>query len=130
MTVEPMYVFWLCVVFSRELKKMPETIKKKYLNFLPKFVSILPMNDAMFCAGLATAGLFPGNTFVVVTVQQTREERALKFLRECIEPGFFMDDNSNDSLDRLLSVMEESYFEHVKDLAKQFKNCKWLLYIF
>ena len=82
------------------------------------------MNDAIFCAGLATANLFPGDTFVTVTIQRTRPERALKFLIECIEPGFLMDNNKNDLLDRLLLVMEKSYFQHVQDLAKQFKNGK------
>jgi len=103
---------------------MSETLKQKYLDFLPKFISTLPMNDAIFCAGLATANLFPGDTFVTVTIQRTRPERALKFLIECIEPGFLMDNNKNDLLDRLLLVMEKSYFQHVQDLAKQFKNGK------
>jgi len=103
---------------------MSNTLKQKYLDFLPKFISTLPMNDAIFCAGLATANLFPRDTFVTVTMHQTSSERALKFLTECIEPGFLMDNNKNDLLYRMILVMEKSYFQHVQDLAKQFKNGK------
>lgn len=104
---------------------MSQSLKQKYLKLYPKFITILPMDDAMFLGSLIAAGLFPGNTKNAVNAKPTNADRAAEFLSKCIDPGFSDDGNSNELLDKLLTAMKETDFQLVQQLAKEFESqCK------
>lgn len=101
------------------------TLKRKYEMALPNFLRVLPMDDAMFLAELIAGKMFPGDTKDKVKAKPTKAQKVTEFLNQCIEPSFSDDGNSNDALDKLLTIMEGSDFEPASDLAKDFKSgCK------
>ena len=87
------------------------------------------MDDAMFLAELIAGRMFPGDTKGKVKAKPTRAEKSTEFLTECIEPAFSDDGNSNEMLEKLLAIMEQSDFEPASDLAKEFKSGCELLHI-
>lgn len=91
--------------------------------YYPNFINVLPLDDITFVGDLVHAcDMFPGNTKDTVIAQTTRADKAAEFLKQCIEPGFSYDGNSNQLLDKLLLVMEHSDFPATKHLAKTFKG--------
>ena len=80
------------------------------------------MDDAMFLALLIAGNMFPGDTRDQVNAKPTKAQKATEFLSRCIEPSFSDDGESNDALDKLLGIMENSGFEPAADLAKDFKS--------
>jgi len=106
---------------------MAVSLRQKYTQYYSKFIEALPMNDIKFLASLREAGLFPGNTYDKVTSKPTPAERAEEFLRSNIQSGFFLDDNTNDSLDKLFKIMARSEYPNPKALARLFGYGKSLL---
>jgi len=80
------------------------TLKKIYIQFYPKLVAVLPMDDATFIAQLYSHDLLPGNGKAMVAAQQTRADKASYFLDKHIDRGF-KNDNDNPSFQTLLSIM-------------------------
>jgi len=106
---------------------MEGTLKQKYTQYYSKFVAALPMDDHKFLARLQEVGLFPGDTYGMVTARPTSAARASEFLRSNIDTGFFLNDNTNESLDKLLMIMAESEFPNPRALAGVFGYGKSLL---
>ena len=74
------------------------------------------MDDPNFTANLYSAGLLPSylKEYVESRSPATRTEKATRFLDQVIKP-------SMASFNGLLNVMEDSEYQHVKDLAKQIR---------
>ena len=78
------------------------------------------MNDAVFTAELFSNDLLPGDLKSQLEfVHRTSADKAVLFLDSVIEPSVTSDGGS--SFDKLLHVMEDSEYQHVKELAKQIK---------
>ena len=107
---------------------MAQTLQQRFQKFYPDFMKVLPMDDVMFLATLMSADLLPGESRSYVSAQKTRAEKADEFLRRVIQPGFAIDVDTNELLDKLLLKMKESDYEPAKKLVEEFKgNCnKWL----
>jgi len=106
---------------------MEVSLKQKYTQYYSKFVATLPMDNTKFLDSLQEVGLFLEGTYDMVTAKPTAASRASEFLKCNIEPGFFLNDNSNESLDKLLKIMARSEFPKQKNLAELFGYSKSLL---
>ena len=75
------------------------------------------MDDPNFTAKLYSARLLPSHLkeYVESRSPATRTEKATRFLDQVIKP-------SMTSFSELLSVMEDSEYPHVKELAKQIRT--------
>ena len=92
-----------------------------FQQFYSELVDKLPMDDVRFIAKLYSEGLLPGNLKSEVKSQKTSAEKAALFLDSVIEPSVTSDGGSN--FDKLLNVMRDNEYQHVKELAKQIR-CK------
>ena len=90
---------------------------KVFQQFYSKLVEALPMDDAIFIAKLYSVRLLPSHLkeYVESRSPATRAEKATRFLDQVIKL-------SMTSFTELLSVMEESEYQHVKELAKQIRT--------
>ena len=89
-----------------------------YQQFYSKLVKTLPMDDAVFTAELFSNDLLPGDLKNQLRlVHRTSADKAVLFLDSVIEPSVTSDGGS--SFDKLLHVMEDSEYQHVKELAEQ-----------
>ena len=89
-----------------------------YQQFYSKLVKTLPMDDAVFTAELFSNDLLPGDLKNQLRlVHRTLADKAVLFLDSVIEPSVTSDGGS--SFDKLLHVMEDSEYQHVKELAEQ-----------
>ena len=80
-------------------------------------VEMLPMNDAIFIAQLYANGLLPGDLKNQLNLpHRTSADKAVLFLDSVIEPSVTSDGGSNS--DKLLNVMEDSEYKHLKKLAE------------
>ena len=88
-----------------------------FQQFYSKLVETLPMDDPNFTAKLYSARLLSSylKEYVESRSPATRTEKATRFLDQVIKP-------SVTSFDKLLHVMEDSEYQHVKELAKQIKT--------
>ena len=88
-----------------------------FQQFYSKLVEKLPMDDPNFTAKLYSARLLPSHLkeYVESRSPVTRTAKAIRFLDQVIKP-------SMTSFTELLSVMEDSEYQHVKELAKQIKT--------
>ena len=91
-----------------------------YKHFYSKLVKTLPMDDALFTAELFSNDLLPGNVKSQLKSEKTSADKAVLFLDSVIEPSVTSDGGS--SFDKLLHVMEDIEYQHVKELAKQIKR--------
>ena len=75
------------------------------------------MDDPNFTAKLYSARLLSSylKEYVESTSPATRTEKATRFLDQVIKP-------SVTSFDKLLHVMEDSEYQHVKELAEQIRS--------
>jgi len=87
-----------------------------FKEFYSKLVKTLPMNDAVFIAELVSNDLLPGDLEEQLESQRTLADKATHFLKRVIKPSVSSSDGS--SFDRLLNVMEDSEYEHVRNLTK------------
>ena len=96
--------------------KMSSLTTAVFQQFYSKLVEALPMDDPNFTANLYSAGLLPSylKEYVESRSPATRTEKATRFLDQVIKP-------SMASFNGLLNVMEDSEYQHVKDLAKQIR---------
>ena len=93
---------------------------KAYENYVDKLVKCLPMDDALFIVSLSKHQLLPGNTSNKIESLPTQADKALYFLDHVIKPALDIEDTS--SFDKLLSIMEQCGYAHVKALACKIKS--------
>ena len=87
-----------------------------FRQFYSELIETLPMRDPNFTAKLYSAGLLSSYLKEYVEyATYTRAEKAAYFLDQTIKP-------SVTNFNKLLNVMEDSEYQHVKDLAKQIKT--------
>ena len=93
---------------------------KAYENYVDKLVKCLPMDDALFIVSLSKHQLLPGNTNNKIESLPTQADKSLYFLDHVIKPALDIEDTS--SFDKLLSIMEQCGYAHVKTLACKIKS--------
>ena len=92
-----------------------------FQQFYSKLVKTLPMDDTVFTAELFSNDLLPGDLKNQVNLpHKTSADKATLLLNNVIEPSVTSDGGS--SFDKLLNVMEDSEYQHVKELAKQIRT--------
>ena len=93
---------------------------KVFQQFYSKLVKTLPMDDALFIAELLSNDLLPGDLKnQLELVHRTSADKAVLFLGSVIEPSVTSDGGS--SFDKLLHVMEDSEYQHLKKLVVQIR---------
>ena len=96
---------------------------KVFQQFYSKLVKTLPMDDAVFTAELFSNDLLPGDLKnQLKLVHRTSADKAVLFLDSVIEPTVTSDGGS--SFAKLLYVMEDSEYQHVKELAKEISSLR------
>ena len=99
---------------------MSSLIAEVFQQFYSKLVKTLPMNDAVFIVKLFSNNLLPGDLKnQLKLLHRTSADKAALFLDSVMEPSVTSDFGS--SFDKLLNVMEESEYQHVKELAKHIR---------
>ena len=78
------------------------------------------MDDSLFIAELFACGLLPGDLKYQVEAKKTRIDKVTCFLDSKISRDISIDNST--SLNKLLTVMEQSDNDSLKDLAKQIKT--------
>ena len=92
-----------------------------FQQFYCQLVDTLPMDDVRFIAKLFSECLLPGDLKnQLKLLHRTSADKAALFLDSVIEPSVSSDGGS--SLDKLLNVMEDCEYQHVKELAKQIRT--------
>ena len=91
-----------------------------FQQFYSKLVETLPMDDIKLIAKLYSEGLLPGNLKSQLKSEKTSADKAALFLDSVIEPSVTSDGGS--SFDKLLPVMEDSEYQHVKELAGEIRT--------
>ena len=115
---------------SPNLKQGPSNVSERefslrrskiFQQFYSKLVKTLPMDDAVFTAELLSNDLLPGDLRnQLKLVHRTSADKAVLFLDSVIEPSVTSDGGS--SFDKLLHVMEDSEYQHVKELAEEIRT--------
>ena len=79
------------------------------------------MNEVIFKAGLLSNNLLPDDLKnQLKLVHRTSADKAVLFLDSVIEPSVTSDGGS--SFDKLLHVMEDSEYQHVKELDEEIRT--------
>ena len=78
------------------------------------------MDDIKFIAKLYSESFLPGNLKSQLKSEKTSADKAALFLDSVIEPSVTSDGGS--SFDKLLHVMEDSEYQHVKELAELIRS--------
>ena len=91
-----------------------------YFNHVDKLVECLPMDDTLFITKLSTQHLLPGDTESKIKALLTQADKAAYFLNHVIKPALVIDDVSG--FKKLLSVMQECDYDHVKKLSSQISD--------
>ena len=91
-----------------------------FQQFSCQLVDTLPMDDVRFITKLYSERLLPGNLKSQVKAQKTSADKAALFLDSVIEPSVTSDGGS--CFDKLLNVMMNSEYAHVKELAEQIRS--------
>ena len=95
---------------------------KVFQQFYSKLVETLPMDDAVFVAKLFSNDLLPGDlTNQLKLVHRTSADKAALFLDSVIKPSMRTSDGGS-SFDKLLHVMEDSEYQHLKELVVQIRT--------
>ena len=95
-------------------------IKAIFDHNVEKFVRCLPMDDTLFIAKLSAQHLLPGDTHAKVKAISSQSEKASYFLDHVIKPALDIDDTSD--FEKLLSVMQDSGYNHVKNLSCKIRS--------
>jgi len=106
----------MCNVFYIGISKKVLDI---IMNFSPRLLETLPMDDAIFIAKLRSAGLLPGNLKAEIKSLKTSADKADYFLDCVILPSISIDQTT---FHKFLKVMEESGYDTVSTLARHIKN--------
>lgn len=93
--------------------------KQLYVDYHEKLLK-LPMQDSTFIAKLNARNLLPGDTRNKIEGQTNPSDKASYFLKHIIEPSIDIDEGN--SFKKLLSVMEECDYDHMKHLALEIKS--------
>ena len=93
-----------------------------FQQFYSTLVETLPMDDVKFIAKLYSNRLLPGNLKSQIKSEKTSADKAALFLDSVIEPTVTSDGGSSLTFDRLLHVMEDSEYQHVKELAEEIRR--------
>ena len=107
-----------CTNNVSELSSLRASLSSElFQQFYSKLVETLPMDDPNFAAKLYSARLLSSylKEYVESRSSATRTEKATRFLDQVIKP-------SVTSFDKLLHVMEDSEYQHVKELAEEIKR--------
>ena len=91
-----------------------------FKKFYHKLVVTLPMNDVTFTAQLVSHDLLPGNLSDQVKSLATSSDKAAHFLDCVIKPAVTI--GVDRSFNELLTIMEDSDYRTVKDLALQIRS--------
>ena len=92
-----------------------------FQQFYSKLVETLPMDDAVFVAKLFSNDLLPGDLKnQLKLLHRTSADKAVLFLDSVIEPSVTSDGGS--SFDKLLHIMEDSEYQHLKELVVQIRT--------
>ena len=108
-----------CTLYLQIVNKMTD-IKAVYDSNVDKFVMCLPMDDTLFIAKLSAQNLLPGDTYAQVTALSSQAKKASYFLDHVIKPALYIDDTSD--FEKLLSVMQDSGYSHVKNLSCKIRS--------
>ena len=102
---------------TNDVSEVSSLSSEVFQQFYSKLVETLPMDDPNFTAKLYSARLLSSylKEYVESRSPATRTEKATRFLDQVIKP-------SVTSFDKLLHVMEDSEYQHVKELAEQIKR--------
>ena len=93
---------------------------KVFQQFYSELVKKLPVDDTVFIAELFSNNLLPGDLKnQLKLLHRTSRDKAAFFLDSAIEPSVTSDGGS--SFDKLLNVMNDSEYQHVKEFAKQIR---------
>ena len=93
--------------------------KEIFQRYFGKLIACLPMEDSLFLAKLSEYSLIPGDTKDKIKSKDTQAEKAEYFISHVIKPSLEVDDID---FDKLLSVMSESGYRHVKELSYTIKS--------
>ena len=100
-------------------------VSEVFERYYQALVSTLPMKDDNFTSKLRKRNLLAGGIIDSLATLGTSKERASYFLDYVIKQKI---DEDHLPFDKLLGVMEESNFQHVKELAVKIKtDYKWSL---
>ena len=88
---------------------------KIFHQFYDTLVQVLPAEDATFVAKLYSVGLLPGDMKAKMQSYSTQAEKVTYFLDHNIKPK--VSTGNNNSLHKLLDVMEDSEDSDLKQLA-------------
>ena len=93
-----------------------------FQQFYGKLVKTLPMDDIMFTIELFANDLLLGDlrNQLKLVRDRTSADKAVLFLDSVIKPSVTSDGGS--SFDKLLHVMEDSEYQHVKELVVQIRT--------
>ena len=102
---------------TNNVSELSSLSSELFQQFYSKLVETLPMDDPNFAAKLYSARLLSSylKEYVESRSSATRTEKATRFLDQVIKP-------SVTSFDKLLHVMEDSEYQHVKELAEEIKR--------
>ena len=95
-----------------------------FTEYYSNLVETLPMSTT-FVAKLHSCGIISRKLKNKLNLLQgTREDKATVFLDSVIEPSVISGVGS--SFDKLLHVIEDSEYQHVKELAKEIRTSLWM----
>ena len=104
-----------------DISEVSSLSSEVFQQFYSKLVETLPMDDAVFVAKLFSNDLLPGDLKnQLKLVHRTSADKAGLFLDSVIEPSVTSDGGS--SFDKLLHVMEDSEYQHLKELVVQIRT--------
>ena len=96
-------------------------LHKRYaVEHFDELVIVLPMDDPVFIAKLSRCKLLPSNITSQLEAQPTSADKASYFFNHVIKPA--LDVNDTSSFNKLLSVMEDCEYDHVKNVACKIKS--------
>lgn len=94
--------------------------KEVYNQYSEKLLLCLPMDDVTFIAKLSSHNLTPGDVKGEINAKSTQAKKASYFLDTMIERPLKI--GEYESFNELLSVMIESNFKHLVNLASEIKS--------
>ena len=94
---------------------------RTYQNYVENLVKCLPMDDAYFIAKLSAQQLLPGDTENKIKTLSTQADKASYFLNHVIKPAVDINEPETSCFDKLLCIMQECDYIHVKKLAVTIK---------
>ena len=94
--------------------------QKYFKRYYYELVQCLPMDDAFFIGALTTHELLPSDTCAKIRALPTQADKTSYLLEHVIKPS--LDCNSTSSFYKLLHVMENCSFDHVKELAHKIRS--------